>query len=250
MAARFPFARILVANVSASPDHDLLRYGVSLAAFGGAVETVSKSDLGSVLDAVCRSRADLLLLRDPQRWPEGRLLARRMVDQSPCSVWMVPVGAQPTLRRVVVDVGARTAEAPALRLACALGRCVGAEALVAVRVTQSAGAAATTRSLNRDRELEGIVARLDSGAMHCSVRVDHSHYISRSLRRAAEEHRADLLVVSAPSDTSRPWPYTRSDANELVGGAPTAILSVHASAGRPSLRDRVRRLFSESPAMH
>ncbi len=250
MAARFPFARILIADVSASPDHDLLHYGASLAALGGgAVDTVSQRDLGTVLDAASRARADLLLFRDPQRWPEGRQLARRVVEQSPCSVWMVPVGAQPTLRRVVVDVGGSQEHLPALHLACALGRCAGAQSLIAVRVTQ-ATSAPDSLPRHRDVKLEGLVAGLDTGAMHCSVHIDHSLYIARSLRRAAEKHRADLLVVSASSDKPRRWPYTRSDANELAGDALTALLSVHESAARPSLRDRVRRLFTDTSATH
>ncbi len=275
----FPFRRIFVADLSASLDLDLLRYGASIAAMGRDTEVIvgalpGDRVLRSLVPAVrtifaerqevgvsCRvlvdpeidglftvmadCGADLLLVRHPGRWPNGRVIARRMMSESPCSVWFVPEGVTPRLRRVAVEVGSAGASAHILRLACALGRQAGAEFLVAIHVSV-ASALERLEELRAQKllELQCMMARLDSGDMECLVHLDESPYISRTLRRAARWQQADLLVASSRTHEPLDWLRGRSEMDELVDLGSSALLGIRVPGPPPNWWDVLGRIFS------
>ena len=277
----FPFRRIFVADLSAALDLDLLRYGAGLAALDRGTEVIvgalpSPQVLHSLVPAVrsifaschealvsCRvliepeveglfsvaadCRADLLLVRHPHRWPDGRSLARRMVAESPCAVWLVPEGAQPRLRRVAVEVGKVGSSTHALRLACALGRQARAEALLAIHVSVTP-TLATIDELREQKlfELHCMMARMDVGDMECRLQVDESPYISRSLQRAAHHQQADLLIAASPEQRRLDWLWGRSEVDDLVQPVQSALLGIRLPGPRPGLWGRVQR-FLDTP---
>jgi hypothetical protein len=272
----YPFKRIFVADLSATLDVSLLQYGAGIAALErGTQITVAavpstevlrslvpaarsvfaacpgadvscrvlvEPDVDSLFKLVSQSEADLLLVRHPHRWPDGRLLARRIVTESPCSVWLVPDGVSHRLRRVAVDVGPHTAGHQLLRLACALGREARTEALLAIQVS-FASLFATLDDL-RERtmlELSCLMARMEVGDMECSVLVEDSPHAFRALRRTAREQRADLLVAASPSHELF---GNRQQVDELIDPAGPAFLGIRLPSQGFSWRSALRRAFS------
>jgi hypothetical protein len=270
---------MFVADLSASLDVDLLRYGAGLAALDRGTEVIvgarpsqrvlhalvptARSIFGACHDALvsCRllvepeverlfsvtteCRADLLLVRHPHRWPDGRSLARRLVAESPCPVWLVPEGAQPRLRRVAVEVGHVGSSTHALRLACALGRQARAEALLAIHVS----AAPTLATIDEVREqqlvaLHCMMARMNLGDMECRLQVDDSLYVSRSLQRAARHQQADLLVAASPEERRLDWVWGSREVDDLAEPAGSALLAARTPGPRPGFWARFRRFLA------
>jgi hypothetical protein len=257
----FPFRRIFIADLSSALDLDLLRYGAGVAALHrGSEVTIGalpspqvlqtlvpssraifascdeaevacrvlvEPDVDSLFAVASECRADVLLVRHPHRRPDGRQLARRIVTESPCSVWLVPDGAGPRLRSVAAQVGPAGVGTKILRLACALGREARAEALHAIHVS-FAPLLATLDELRERKlfELSCTMARMDVGDMECTLHVDDSPYASRALCRAASRQDVDLLVAAAPSQGPFGLVWNRSDVDDLIAPARSALLGI------------------------
>lgn len=275
----FPFRRIFVAHLSASLDFDLLRYGAGVAALGrdtevivGALpgDTVLRSlvpavraifaerqevgvssrvlidpEVDGLFSVAADCGADLLLVRHPGCGRDGRLLARRMMAESPCSVWMVPEGMTPRLRRVAVEVGSAATNAHILRLACTLGRYAGSELLVAIHV-RVASALEKLEELREQKEfeLQCMMARLDVGDMEYMLHVDESPFVSRTLRRAAGRQQADLLVAASRGHEPLSWLWGRSEMDDFVDPGSSALLGIHVPGPPPTWWDTARRFLA------
>lgn len=272
----YPFRRIFVADLSATLDVSLLKYGANIAslergtqvtvaavpstevlrslvpaarsAFAScpgvdvACRVLVEPDVDSLFKLVSEAHADLLLVRHPHRWPDGRLLARRIVTESPCSVWMVPDGVSHRLRRVAVDVGQQSAGHQLLRLACALGREARTEALLAIEVRFASLFASLDELRERTKfELSCLMARMEVGDMECSVLVEDSPHAFRALRRTASEQRADLLVTASPEQELF---GNRQHIDDLISPSGPALLGVRLPRQNFSWRGVLSRVFS------
>lgn len=92
-------------------------------------DVVEGPRLDTLLAHVSAKQTDVLLLGHRRAHPGRWALARRLAMQAPCSIWMVPEGSPPTLRRVLVPVDFSEPSADALRVGASLAKMTGAECL-------------------------------------------------------------------------------------------------------------------------
>ena len=81
--------------------------------------------LDRLLATAASSRADILLIGHRHDHPGQRALARRLAMKATCSVWMVPEGSPPAVRRILVPIDFSEHSADALRVATSLARLAG-----------------------------------------------------------------------------------------------------------------------------
>jgi SulP family sulfate permease len=113
---------------SAAPDPVLadVKAAADLHFVGPAAGVPRQFDLlhGPLLDQLlgyaADQQTDLILVGHRKDHPLRRSLARRLATKAPCSVWLVPGGSPPLLRRVLVPIDFSPRSADALALACAL----------------------------------------------------------------------------------------------------------------------------------
>jgi hypothetical protein len=262
----FPFRRILIADLSGDLDTGLLRYSASvlpsdheteitvaslpgdrvLRSLTPMVESVFsrrrlsnvkcrilvEPDVEGLFAAVNDCRADLLLTRLPRESPDRERLARRLISESPCSLWLAPEVEPRPMRRVAAAVGSGQSKSPLLRIACALARATRIEDLLAVEVYFQPLLDQSPETLERIRddrvtELYCLMSRMDLGDITCSLRIEQSPHTSRALWRAALETEADLLIASAPPTSALDWLRKQNDLDDLIPPqGKTALLTV------------------------
>lgn len=269
----FPFHRILIADLSGNLDTGLLRYcgsvlppshqtEITVASLPGdrvlrslvpLVQSVLPSqrysgvscrilvepDLEGLFAATRDCRADLLLTRLPRESVERERLARRLIAESPCSLWLVPEEEPRPLRRLAAAVSSGPPKSPLLRIACALARTSGIEDLLAVEVSFQPLLDQSPATLDRIREeriteLYCLISRMDLGDVTCSLRIEQSPHVSRALWRAALQAEADLLIAPVPPASAFDWLRRQDELNGLIPApCKTGLLTVGGADRRP-----------------
>jgi nucleotide-binding universal stress UspA family protein len=87
-----------------------------------------------LLAVAAEQEADLMLVGHGRANPGQRALARRLAMKAPCSVWMVPEGAAPQLRRFLVPIDFSDYAADTMQVATSLARLADHPEVLALHV--------------------------------------------------------------------------------------------------------------------
>jgi nucleotide-binding universal stress UspA family protein len=227
-----PFRRMLVALAGRDTDEGLLRYAAMLravlcgmetlclhvtengdienlrrdfepriaAALPGARCEVAAGDLlDCVLDVAAARKVDLILLGHGRK-SRRRSLARRLAMKAPCSVWMMPDGAPPTLGRILAPIDFSRRSADTLALATALAEAAGVDECLALHVHFN-DAAVTFDGFDeilaedRDRAFGLFIAPIDLHGVYAKPLFVEASNVAQAILRTAEEHQSDLIVM-------------------------------------------------------
>jgi nucleotide-binding universal stress UspA family protein len=157
--------------------------------------------LDRLLATAAASRADALVIGHRHDHPGKWALARRLAMKATCSVWMVPEGSPPEIRRILVPVDFSEHAADTLHVATSLARLVGLEECFILHDYFHAasldyeGYARVVRS-EEDRALSRFLAPLDCQGIRIVPLFEESPSISRLIHRVSAQHRVDLIVMS------------------------------------------------------
>jgi nucleotide-binding universal stress UspA family protein len=157
--------------------------------------------LDRLLTFTAEQEVDLLLVGHRTEDPERRALARRLAMKAPCSVWMVPDGSEPEVRRILVPVDFSDHAADALAVATSLARLVGLPEVLALhvyfdeaRVTYEE-ADQVLRGQEREA-FERFVAPLNLRGVAVRPLFVESSHVAAAILRTVEEQRADVTVMA------------------------------------------------------
>jgi nucleotide-binding universal stress UspA family protein len=231
METMFPFRRLLVALSGRDTDCGLLRYAAMLHRtltgaetlclyvagegdspdlrrnFASGVaellpdavpEVVAGDVLDSILAVATAHHSDLILLGHSSG-RRRRSLARRLSMKAPCSVWIVPGKAQPSINRVLVPFDFSPISADTVSVATALAETAGLDECLALHVEFN-------QAVVTFDEMEEIVPRIRDRALRTLHR---AHQSARRLGQAA----------------LRRFPQRRQTIMRIAGGAERATSS-------------------------
>ena len=157
--------------------------------------------LDRLLATAATSRADVLLIGHRRDHPGRWALARRLAMKATCSVWMVPEGSPPAVRRILVPVDFSEHAADTLRVATSLARLAGLEECLLLHdyfneaTLNYEGYARVIRS-QEDQAFRRFLAPIDCQGVRVLPLFEEGPNISRMIHRVVEQHAVDLVVMS------------------------------------------------------
>jgi nucleotide-binding universal stress UspA family protein len=177
-------------------------------------------------------------------------LARDLIRRAPCSVWFVPEGPRPALRRLLVPIDFSVRGADCLRVAVTLARLAGAAECVALRVyspqsvlTGPVGERAARRAAWE--AFDRFARPIDTLGVTVRPCFREAGDVPRAIRETAAEAGADLVVMASRGRTPAATLLGPTVAERTVPGCPAPLLVVkHFGAARDFvavLADRLRR---------
>jgi nucleotide-binding universal stress UspA family protein len=151
------------------------------------------------LAAVAKEYGSDLMLFGDTGWP--RRQGAHLAMEAPCSVWLVPPGWAPVLRRLLVPIDFSRRSATTLRMAVDLASSFPPAKCLAMHVYHSDSRfhdESTDRRYRRElsRQFDDFVAGLDPRGVAVEPLFVASHQFGRAVARAAEQYRADLVVMA------------------------------------------------------
>lgn len=131
-----------------------------------------------------------------------RSLARRLAMNASCSLWLVPDGSPPTIRRILVPVDFSEDSADAVQVATSMARLVGATECVALHVYFN-DAAVTFEEFDQvirgqeDDAFRRFIAPIDCHGVRVTPLFVEAANVAGAILRTADEHAADLIVLAS-----------------------------------------------------
>jgi SulP family sulfate permease len=251
--AMFPFRRLLVALSGRDTDCALLRYAAMLRRILAGAEilclhvagesdspdlrrnfTSSVAELlpdalsevvaGDVLDSILAVAAahhsDLILLGHSSG-RRRRSLARRLSMKAPCSVWIAPGQAQPSINRVLVPFDFSPISADSVSVATALAEAAGLEECLGLHVEFN-------HAVVTFDEMEEIVAG------------DRDRAFAQTILRVAVEQACDLIVMGTRGRSPSAAVLLGSETEHCLMATPVPLLAVKHFGAHLSLLQALR----------
>jgi nucleotide-binding universal stress UspA family protein len=215
--ARFVHVRPPVDPAKSNPEFEPTVADMKAAAdrhFAGAAAAVPRHyelPHGPLLDQLLayagEQQTDLILVGHRRDHPLRRSLARRLATKAPCSVWLVPDGSPPALRRVLVPIDFSPRSADALVQACVLAARVGLPAVHALHVyfdatrTTYDEADAVIRGHEADT-FRRFLAPLNTHGVAVTPHFESGSHPAHTIVRVAADIGADLIVMETRGRTA------------------------------------------------
>lgn len=154
-----------------------------------------------LLAGALERKIDLILVGHGRGRSGRKSLARRLAMKAPCSVWMVPEGSPPIMRRILVPVDFSDPSADALTVAAALFRLQGAGEILSLHVYFNDAVISFEEyaAALRGREeilLRAFDDRLAGLGVPMRPLVEQGANVAHAITRAAEDNGVDLVVMS------------------------------------------------------
>jgi len=192
--------------------------------------------------------SDLLLL-DESLGPRRR--CARLAITAPSSVWLVPRGWAPVLRRILVPVDFTAQSLAALQAAFDLAGCFPTAKCIALHMTRSVGrlqsdplTAARRRELGR--EFDHFAAGVESHGVPLEPRFVAGNRLGRATEHAARQTAADLTVlVSRRRAPLAAW-FSTSEVEAVMRDCPGPILSIRSADPPLGLGEAIQRRWHEA----
>jgi hypothetical protein len=223
------------------------RRGVTSLAFQPLLE----SDLDAVLSAARDFQADLLVVRHPSVYRDDRLMGKRLLKESPCSICCIPRECAPVIERVALGVDMSPEGASLITQATRLCRQIQADELFVVH-SYFLDSAIEDEQLDkelRDRkllELYGFIARSRAGTVKTTPLLEQSARYDRAVLRAAVRESADLVVIGRSPLPRLPVPSPPSKSELLLRDCDVPLLQLKVTAQKPTILEILqKRLFSQ-----
>jgi len=238
---------LLVGLDAWEPDLDLVRYAAMVArtrVFPRAHRgRMVASDLheGDVVQQLLGAAADIdsdLLLLDDMTFPRGR--ASRLALRAPCSVWFVPTGSAPVLRRLLVPIDFSARSANSLQTAIDLAASFPLATCIALHVdsqsTRLTRAAASGERVKRfELAFDDFIAGLDTRNVCVKPRFVSCPLLGAAIARAADELRTDLVVMATRGRTGASQLLLPSIVQDVVRQCRSSLLVLKAPGTAPGL---------------
>ena len=253
-------------NPQAVPDHDRMLAALSAAVqphFADVPATVQVSyDVlaGPLVDRlqthIAERQVDQLLVGD-QRGPAGRKsLVRRLAMKAPCSVWMVPEGSPPRIRRLLVPIDFSEPAADSLRAATSLARRLGHAECLALHVyfNQAAMTYEEYDQVLRGQEeaaYQQFIALIDCQGVRVRPLFEEGANVAHVVSSMAEQHGADLIVMATRGRSRSAAILLGSVTEEMILAARVPLLAVkHFGARMGVVQALLDRRFWEKGSLH
>ncbi len=154
-----------------------------------------------LLAHAAEQEVDLIFLGHRRDHPRKWALARRMAMKAPCSVWLVPDGADATLNRILVPTDFSEPAADAMRVATSMARLCGHSQCLALHVYFNPARATyedyeeTLRGKERDA-YQRFMAPIDCQGVKVTPGFEEEANAAHAINRVANAQGVDLIVMA------------------------------------------------------
>ncbi|MCU1232343.1 MAG: sulfate transporter [Candidatus Solibacter sp.] len=273
----FPFRRILVALSGRDTDRGLLRYAAMLNRIlagaeilclhvageddcphlrrkfadsvaellpDGHSEVVGGDVLDSVLAVATAQNSDLILLGHSSG-RRRRSLARRLSMKAPCSVWIAPDQALPSINRVLVPIDFSRISADTVSVATALAEAAGLDECLALHVEFNQAVVTFDEvdeiaAQDRDRAFGLFIAPIDLHGVWVKPLFVDSPNVAQTIVRTAVEEACDLIVMGTRGRSPSAAVLLGSETEHCLMTTPVPLLAVKHFGSRLSLLQALR----------
>lgn len=165
-------------------------------------EAVRGPLVDGLLAFAAERKVDLILVGHSPGHPPGRgSLVRRLTMKAPCSVWIVPDGSPPRIKRILVPIDFSEHSADAMTVATSMARLVEAEKLYALHVYFNEAVITYEEAEpiieGEEKEaFERFIAPIDCRYVDVEPLFEESGNIAHTIHRVAQEKNVDLKVMS------------------------------------------------------
>ncbi|MGQ0446107.1 MAG: universal stress protein, partial [Beijerinckiaceae bacterium] len=154
-----------------------------------------------LLAHAAEQEVDLIFLGHRRDHPRKWALARRMAMKAPCSVWLVPDGAEAALNRILVPIDFSEPAADAMRVATSMARLRGHAECLALHVYFNPARATYEdyeESLRgQEREAyERFMAPIDCQEVKVTPGFEEEVNVAHAITRVADAQGVDLIVMA------------------------------------------------------
>lgn len=270
------FQRVLLVQTGEDPELDLLDYAALLCSGGkGATTTVAaypsdgvlrslvraararfearglaapnvqllpEPDMDAAFEAAEESRADLMVLRHPLLFDKPEAVAHRVLNESPCSVCMVPRQSPSQIGCILAGIDLDDTGRELLNRAASLYESTQAAELIALYSCPYDAMWDDEQQRERFRsertlDMLRFMARIRLPRIYCTPLVEEAAHPHRALARVARERGADLVVVGRRSGSApRVSP-------QLLWECAQPVIQVLLPGSGSGLREFLRKIF-------
>lgn len=267
-AKRIRFVHVLPNSAEASSEHDHDRVRAELQAniqphLRDLSESVAVSyDVlhGPLVDQLlayaAEQHVDLLLVGHGLEAARRKTLARRLAMNAPCSIWMVPVAAPATLRRILVPIDFSESAADALRVATSLARLGGHVECLALHVYFNEavityeGYAQVIRG-QEEETFRQFIAPINCQGVNVTPLFEEGVNVAHVIERVAAQHEVDLIVMATRGRSRSAAILLGSVTEEMILATGVPLLAVkHFGARLGVLQALLDRRFRQSGSLH
>lgn len=209
-----------------------------------------------LLAHTAEQQVDLLLLGDRHGPGERRTLARRLAMKAPCSVWLVPEGAAPQFRRLLVPIDFSEPAADALRVAVSLARlsggaeCLALHAFFNEAVVTYDGYEQVLRG-QEQQMYEQFTAAIDCQGVRVRPVFEEGSHAAHVIHRVARQHGVDGIVMATRGRSRSAAILLGSVTEEMIFSSRVPLLAVkHFGARLSVLQALLDRRFWHKGQLH
>lgn len=158
--------------------------------------------LDRLLTFAAEQEVDLMLLGHRPDHPPGRgSLIRRLAMQAPCSIWIVPDGSPPSLKRVLVPVDFSGDSGDAMRVATSMARLCGQSECLALHVYSNEAVLTYEEDDpvllgEQAKAFEKFIAPIDCRGVAVTPIFEEGVNVAHTIHRVAKEQDVDLKVMA------------------------------------------------------
>jgi nucleotide-binding universal stress UspA family protein len=156
--------------------------------------------LDRLIQYAAEEQIDLLMVGHRLSQPRRGALGRRLAMKAPCSVWMVPDGTAPSIKKILVPCDFSRHSSEAATVAISLAKVVGAECLALyVYLNESRAEYEEYEGLVRGHEdevLAKFLAPLDDSEVEITPVFAEGMDVADVIQREAEQRQVDMVVMS------------------------------------------------------
>jgi nucleotide-binding universal stress UspA family protein len=190
--------------------------------------------LDELLSYAAEIHADLLLVGHQRTGSKQRILARRLAMKAPCSVWMVPEDAPPSISNILVPVDFSARSADALRTAAAIAASRRLTFLTAIHVYFDEAVATyeghqNVMRMKEELNFETFLSRIDLDDIEVRTHWEESSHVSDTILRIASETSADLIVMGTRGRSRSAGILLGSETDRVLAGASVPVLAIKRS---------------------
>jgi nucleotide-binding universal stress UspA family protein len=242
MEARFVHVLPAPGGPSAAPDHDSALAAIQKEVASHFLNVPDRVKvycdvlkgplLDRILTFITEQEVDLLLLGHRPDHPPGLgSLVRRLAMKAPCSVWVVPDGSPPSLRRILVPIDFSEPSADAMSVATSMARLCGQSEVLALHVYFN-------EAVVTYEEADQLIRGEEQGAYECFIRpincqgvkvtplfVEGAN-VARTIHRVAGEQGVDLKILATRGRSRSATILLGSVAEGVIIEARTPVLIV------------------------
>src|SRR5262245_4927011 len=186
--------------------------------------------LDRLLEHLFDNQLDLLLVSDRCDSAERKSLTRRLAMKAPSSVWIVPDGTPPAIRRILVPIDFSDPAADSVRVALAIARQAGAECLALhVYFNEAMVTYEEYDQVIRGRERQAFdqfIAPIDHAGVPITPLFEEGANVAHAIKRVAEQHAADLIVMATRGRSRSAAILLGSVTEEMILETPIPLLAV------------------------